>query len=171
VILEDDETNPLSIQAAAMPAPVDPDIESTVDLNRRTDLPSQEAWYDVEDGHYVLEGHLLPPQERDSLTPTLVQDQNLSPGSSQDLVDLHNDGNTQRTSDGPAADTLSLLFGEDCVQECEENMSELKMDILLAFKEQEGLSPVTAPSSPAPLHHSPEPNTQTNGRGTGLERN
>jgi hypothetical protein len=46
---------------------------------------------------------------------------------------------------------------EDGGGESGEHVSELEMDMLLAFKEQEKSSSATAPSSPRPHHHSTEP--------------
>jgi hypothetical protein len=113
-------------------APVDCGIEGTVELNKQTGPLSQEAWYDVEDGCYILEDRPLPPPEGDGLTPMLAQDCRRSPGLSQDVTNQHNDGNTQRTSGEAGADTLRQPSDEDGEHECGENVSELEKDIWLS---------------------------------------
>jgi hypothetical protein len=154
VILEDDEMNIPSVEAAAMPALVDVDIESAVEMKKPTGHASQEAWYDIEYGCYVLED--CPSSlDEDGLTPMLAQEYRHSPGPSQDAANQYNDANTQRTSEEAGADTCRQLVDRDGGQDCGENMSELERDILLAFKEQESLSSVT-PSFPHLHCHSSE---------------
>lgn len=60
VILEDDEMNTPSIEAAAMLASADVGIESSLELKKPTSHVNQEAWYDIEYGCYVLEDCPLP---------------------------------------------------------------------------------------------------------------
>ena len=55
MILEDDEMNTPSIEAAAMLASADVGIESSLELKKPTSHVNQEAWYDIEYGCYVLE--------------------------------------------------------------------------------------------------------------------
>jgi hypothetical protein len=80
-----------------------------------------------------------------------------SPRPSHDRIGQYNDnGNTQRTLEEPRPYTLPKPLDEDSGGESGENVSELEMDMLLAFEEQEKSSSATAPSSPRPHRHSTE---------------
>jgi hypothetical protein len=167
VIVEDDETSTLSLEAAAISAPADGSIDSIAGLDKENGPLSQEAWYDVEYGCYVLEDRPLAPPEGDGLTPMPAQEDGLTPrlaqdycqlpGLSQDATNQHDDGNTRRTSGEAGADTLPQPSDEDGECKGGENVSELEKDMLLAFEEQENLSLTNTPNSPHPHHPSSEP--------------
>jgi hypothetical protein len=59
--------NSPSVEAAVVPASVEAGIESTVELSKPTDHLSQEEWFDIEYGRYVLEDRPLPALEEDGL--------------------------------------------------------------------------------------------------------
>jgi hypothetical protein len=81
-----------SIEAAAVPASADIGIEPTVESNKPTSPASQEAWYEIEYGCYVLEDP-LPPLEKDDLAPVVARDNYLSLRLSQEASSSHSDGN------------------------------------------------------------------------------
>jgi hypothetical protein len=66
VILEDDETNSPSIEAATIPSSANAGIE-LVEVNKPTSPINQEAWYDIDYSCYVLEDCPLPPPKKDDL--------------------------------------------------------------------------------------------------------
>jgi hypothetical protein len=169
VILEDDETSTLSLGATAVSAQVDGGIESTVELNKQTGPLSEEAWYDVEDGYYVLEEHPLPPLEENYLMPMLAEDDRHSSGLLQDTFNYHNHGNTQRSSEEPEADRLHQPSNENRELERGENVSELEKDMLLAFEERDNLSSTNTPNSPHPHHPISQPAPPPNGPRTGSQ--
>ena len=70
MILEDDEANAPSIEVAS--TAVDAGSDLTTKLNNPTDPLSQDTWYDVEYGCYVLEDCVPPPAEEDGLAPTIA---------------------------------------------------------------------------------------------------
>lgn len=152
-MLEDDETSSPSVEAAAVPASVDADIESTAELSKPTDPLSQEAWYDVDDSCYVVEDRPLPLPEKDSFAPALAHDQHLSPGLLENPVNQQNDRNAQCISEELEANPLPQLLDEDSGRNCRENSSGLERDILLEFEARENLSSAGAPGSPRPHHH------------------
>jgi hypothetical protein len=139
VIHENHEMNSPFIEPAAMPTSADVGIDPTVELNKPTTHVNQEAWYDIEYGCYVPEDGPLP-LEKDDLAPLLAEDNQPSPGSSQDAISPHSDGNTQYTSQEPRADALPQPRRKDNKYDCGESVSELEKDMLQAFKEQEDLS-------------------------------
>jgi hypothetical protein len=153
-MLEDDETNTPSVAAAAVPASVDPNIESTAELSKPTDPLSQEAWYDVDDSCYVVEDRPLPLAKEDSLAPALAHDQHLSPGLLGDPANQHTHRDAQSISEEPEANTMPQLLGEDSGRNARANSSRLERDMLLEFKAQETLSSAAAPSSLRSHHHS-----------------
>ena len=54
-----------SIEATAIPASVDVDIEPSIEPDKPTSPVNQEAWYNIEYGCYVLEDRPLPFQKDD----------------------------------------------------------------------------------------------------------
>jgi hypothetical protein len=77
-----------------------------------------------------------------------------SPGPSHDWIGQYNgDKNTQRTSEKPRPHTLPKPLDEDGGGKSEENISELEINMLLAFEEQKKSSSATAPSSARPHRH------------------
>ena len=80
-----------------------------------------------------------------------------SPRLSHDWIGQYDgDRNTQRTLEELRPYTLPKPLDEDGGGESGENVSELEMDILLAFEEQEKSSLATTPSSTRPHYHSIE---------------
>jgi len=163
VILEDDESNTPDSEAAAAAASVDTGADSAFELSKAINSSGHGAWYDVEDDRFV-DNDLRPfsPLELEDLASTLAWGQPHScyhsSGPSHDRINQHDgDGNTQCTSEEPGPQTLPQPLDEDGGGESGENVSELEIDMLLAFEEQEKSSSATAPSSPRPHRHSTGP--------------
>jgi hypothetical protein len=95
VILEDDELNISSVEAAVMSVPADAINKSTVALKKPTDHLNPEAWFDIESGRYALEDRLLPAVEEDGLAlVAIAQDQQILPEAAKDMINQHNNGCT-----------------------------------------------------------------------------
>ena len=163
MILEDDEPDTPDPEAAAVSALVDAGADFAFEPSKPIDPSDHEAWYDVEAGCYVDEGLPLglEPEQEGLAASTPVHDHGHSryhsPGPSHDRIGQYDgDGNTQRTSEEPRPHTLPKPLDEDGGGESWENISELEMDMLLAFEEQEKSSSATAPSSARPHRHSTE---------------
>jgi hypothetical protein len=161
VILEDDEPDTPNLEAAVVSDSVDTGTDFAFELSKPIDPPDHEAWCDVGTGYYVNK-ELLPglePEQEGLAASAPVPDHSYShyhsPGpSSHDRIGQYNDdGNTQRTSDEPRPYTPPKSLEEDSGGESGENVSELEIDMLLAFEEQEKSSSATAPT-PRPHHHS-----------------
>ena len=105
MILEVDELNIPSVGAAGMPAPADVVHKSTIELKKPADHLGPEAWFDIELGRYLLEDRPLPALEEDGLA-SVAQDQRLSPGPLEDMINQRNNGDTECTPEEPEADTL-----------------------------------------------------------------
>jgi len=161
VILEDDESDTPDPEAATV---------SAFGLSKPTDPSGHELWYDIKDQRSVDKDICpFPPPEQEGLasTPVPAQDQphscHHSPGSSQDQIDQHgNDRTRPSTSEEPTPHTLPASLGKNGEGGSEEEkLSELEMDLLLAFEEQDKLlstlASSPAPSSPRLWRHSIEP--------------
>jgi hypothetical protein len=160
VILEDDESDTPDPEAAAVSASTDAGTDSAFELSKPIDPSGHEAWYDVEAGCYVDEELPLglEPEQEGLAASTPVHDHGHSryhsPRPLHDRIGQYdNDGNTQRTIEEPGPYTLPKPLDEDGRGESGENVSELEMDMLLAFEEQEKPSSATAPSSARPHRH------------------
>jgi hypothetical protein len=86
--------NSPSIKAAAIPASTNVGVESIVKPNKPSSRINQEAWYDIEDGCYVLKDTLLP-LETDDLDCAVAQDNHCLLELSQGASSPHSDGNAQ----------------------------------------------------------------------------
>jgi hypothetical protein len=156
VILKDDEPDTPDPEAAAVSALVDASADFAFELSKPINPSDYEAWYDVEASCYVDEELPLglEPKQEGLAASTPVHDHGHSryhsPRPSHNRIGQHDDGNTQCTSEEPGPHTLPKPLDEDGGGESRENVSELEMDMLLAFKEQEKSSSATAPSSPQP---------------------
>ena len=151
MILEDDDASTSSFEAAATGS------DSTTELNNLTDLPNQDAWYDIEYGRHVVEDRPSLPLEQDELTRMAAQGVCPSPELLRDMTNQCKDGNTQYTSEELGLDMLYQQSDNDGEPEGGKSVSELEKDIVLAFKEQDELSSAHSPNS-VHLHHlSPKP--------------
>jgi hypothetical protein len=159
-MLEDDETNPPSIKATAVPVSVDAGIVSVdtgimsvAKLSKPADT-RQEAWYDVEDGRYVFEDCPLSLLEEDGLASTLAQDHHHLSGLLEEPINQYSNEDAQCMSEEIEADTLTRTLDEDSGQNCE---SRRERDMLVETEAQGPLLSAAAPSSPRPHPHSSDP--------------
>jgi hypothetical protein len=160
VILEDNELDTPDPETAAVSASVDASADFAFELSKPINPSDHKAWYDVEAGCYVDEELPLglKPEQEGLATSTPVHDHGHSryhsPGPSHDWIGQYNgDKNTQRTSEKPRPHTLPKPLDEDGGGKSEENISELEINMLLAFEEQKKSSSATAPSSARPHRH------------------
>jgi len=155
VVLEDDESYTPEPVPEAVSVSVDAGADPASGL-------SDGPWWDVEDERYVDDDFRpIPPLEQEGLasTPALAQPHSHHdpPGSSQDQISQHDNDGIGGAPDEPAPPTLPQPLGESGGGGSNENASELKRDMQLAFEEQEKPSSAPAPGSPRPRRPSAEP--------------
>ena len=143
--------NRSSIEATAIPASTSVSIEPTVEPNKSSSPVNQEVWYDIEYGCYVPEDRLLP-FKKDDLASVVAQDNHPSLRLSQDTSSPHSNRNTQYTAEEPRPDMLLQPTNKGSRHDCEEGVSELENDMLLAFERQENLSSAYPPKSTRSHH-------------------
>jgi hypothetical protein len=150
VILEDDESDTLDLEAAAV---------SALELGNPIDPSGHDLWYDVEDARYV-DGDLrpFPPLNQEGLPSTLAQEQphsrHHSPRSTQDQSDLHDKRITRSTSEDPVTHTPLESSNDGGDGWSTENTAELEKQVQPALEDQEKVSSPGASGSLLPRRNS-----------------
>ena len=147
MILEDDKRDTPDPEAAAVSASVDAGTDFAFELSKSIVLSSPGRWYDVEAGCYIDEEPSLGLETEEQRGPAVStpthshhHSPHHSPGPSNHQISQHDDGRDAQRA-------LEELLHEDSRGESGEKVSQLEVDMLLAFEEQEKSSSAIALSS------------------------